>query len=283
MSEVVVRRASLKDVAAMVRVANQAFLEQARWADEFGAGLVWHFREYPDWQFVAEVEGEVVGLLVGRVGEGKALISWIAVHPAHWGKGIGGRLLETIEEKAKKGGFSTVELGTPFAREFYEKYGYKCIGTRRRMVLDMAQRAIDRPEGLLLRPIRMEDLPDLLDFVREETEYLLLLEKFFEAIRREPEMALLAEREGRLEGAVVGKTAERVWELVIVSYLFAKSREEILFLLRGLAYLCSCQGRRWVGVELPFPYVSEADLEVLGFEEAKLPTFWTFFSMRKEL
>lgn len=279
-----VRRATSRDVAGMVRVANQAFLEQARWSDRIGAGVVEHMRKHPDWQFVAEADGEVVGFLVGRPGGEAAHIMWIAVRPDHWGRGIGGRLLAAIEERAREAGLSAVELGTPFARPFYEKYGYKCVRTHRRMVLDLAQRKVERPRGLALRPIGLDDLPGLLgSLFGDEGECLDFLSKFFEAMGEDPDKALLGLRGEAPAGVVVGRAAERNWELTVVSYLFAVGREEALDLLRGLAHLCSCQGRRWLGVELPLSHLSEGDLSALGFEDAKLPTFWTSYRMRKEL
>jgi len=280
--EVTIRHALPKDIAAIVRVANCAFLEEARWPWLFGVGLVEHLRNFPDWQFVAEVDGRIVGFLVGKPGEDRAFISWIAVHPAHWRKGIGGKLLKAIEEKANKAGLRIVELGTPFARKFYEKYGYKCVNIQKKLVLNLSQRNVDKPQKISLKNLSLDDLPRLLKFFGEEKEYLDTASKFFSSLADDPHLSLLGERRNEIVGVAIATTARLTPELVVISKIFAKDFDYMLSMLNGLEYVCSCYGKRWLGVSLPIPHVDEEKLLSLGWEDAKMPNFWTLYWMRKE-
>ncbi|MFA4015463.1 MAG: hypothetical protein RUDDFDWM_000546 [Candidatus Fervidibacterota bacterium] len=280
--EVTIRHALPKDIAAIVRVANCAFLEEARLPWLFGVGLVEHLRNFPDWQFVAEVDGRIVGFLVGKPGEDRAFISWIAVHPAHWRKGIGGKLLKAIEEKANKAGLRIVELGTPFARKFYEKYGYKCVNIQKKLVLNLSQRNVDKPQKISLKNLSLDDLPRLLKFFGEEKEYLDTASKFFSSLADDPHLSLLGERRNEIVGVAIATTARLTPELVVISKIFAKDFDYMLSMLNGLEYVCSCYGKRWLGVSLPIPHVDEEKLLSLGWEDAKMPNFWTLYWMRKE-
>jgi len=279
---VTVRQAQPKDITAIVRVANCAFLEEARLPWHFGVGLVEHLRNFPDWQFVAEIGDKIVGFIVGKPGTDRVFISWIAVHPAYWGKGIGGKLLKTIEEKANKAGFRVVELGTPFARKFYEKYGYKCISVQRKLVFNLSQRSIDKPQGISLKNLSLDELPKLLEFFGEEKEYLDIASKFFSSLADDPHLSLLGERQNKIVGVAIANTARQTPEIVVISKIYSKNLGDMLLMLEGLKYVCSCYGKRWLGVSLPIPHLDEEKLLSLGWEEAKLPNFWTSYTMRKE-
>jgi len=65
--------------------------------------------------------GTLVGAYVGRM----------YVAPEHQGKGLGGRILEALEARARAGGVGTVDLAasTP-ARRFYERRGYRLVAER---------------------------------------------------------------------------------------------------------------------------------------------------------
>ncbi|MCX7778562.1 MAG: GNAT family N-acetyltransferase, partial [Armatimonadetes bacterium] len=94
-----------------------------------GKAFVQWMQRHRHCMFLAETEdGEAVGFLIGRCDGDKARIGWIAVHQTHWGRGVGGMLLSAIEQCAIERGIKVVETGTPFARTFYEKYGYECVG-----------------------------------------------------------------------------------------------------------------------------------------------------------
>jgi predicted N-acetyltransferase YhbS len=53
--------------------------------------------------FVAEKNGEVVGVLVLAGTDAGMLLDNVAVHPAHQAKGLGRRLIELAESEARAG------------------------------------------------------------------------------------------------------------------------------------------------------------------------------------
>jgi len=62
--------------------------------------------------FVAELDGEIIGLLVLVQTESGTLLDNIAVHPTHQGKGLGRRLLALAESEARARGALQLDLYT---------------------------------------------------------------------------------------------------------------------------------------------------------------------------
>ncbi len=50
---------------------------------------------------VAEANGRIVGLAVGRTGYGVSNLSWIAVDPKVQGRGVGRRLMDAVIERSR--------------------------------------------------------------------------------------------------------------------------------------------------------------------------------------
>ena len=80
--------------------------------------------------FVAEFEGEVVGMgTLKRVSDNTAEVKRMRVSPEHQGQGLGTRLLELVENKAKELGYKELILDTSdrqkAAIHIYKKHGYK--------------------------------------------------------------------------------------------------------------------------------------------------------------
>lgn len=85
--------------------------------------------------FVALQNGEVVGFITLFVAEGRLNIGWLGVKRGSHRQGIGGRLLEAAEERARDMGLTelaTYTLGDgvdypPYeqTRAFYEKQGFR--------------------------------------------------------------------------------------------------------------------------------------------------------------
>ena len=78
---------------------------------------------------VAEVNGIVIGYVVGFMAEGRiGRIFSLAVHPAYQSRGIGGALLKEIigvfSRINASGVILEVRLGNTRARRFYEKHGF---------------------------------------------------------------------------------------------------------------------------------------------------------------
>lgn len=77
---------------------------------------------------VAELDGEIAGVLVLSVRDGGFLLDNVAVAPSHHGKGVGRALLERAETEARRQGVSSIYLYTHEKmtenRALYAKIGY---------------------------------------------------------------------------------------------------------------------------------------------------------------
>jgi ribosomal protein S18 acetylase RimI-like enzyme len=78
--------------------------------------------------FVAEENGEIVGVLVLIQTESGMLLDNVAVHPEHQGKGLGRRLLELAESETRNQGYAYLDLYTHECMteniEMYKRIGY---------------------------------------------------------------------------------------------------------------------------------------------------------------
>lgn len=278
-----IRRMRPQDVVEVVRIANQAFLETARLTRRLGYGFAKYMLEGGELLFVAETEGgKVVGFVFGRREEDSAVIGWIAVHPEYQGRGIGGLLLKAVEDKARRTGLKTVITGTPFARSFYEKYGYECYRVERALLLELIGRTVKPPRDLDVRPLLLDDLPALASFMGDE-EYLRFLMTYFSVYDSDPDMCLIGFRGKDVAGAVVGKRNEVYPDLVTLEELVVKDESHAYDMLDALTYAVSVKGYRWVGVRLPVRGLDEEELLRKGWKDAKLPSFWTRYHIRKHL
>jgi len=279
-----IRPMELGDIVSVIRIANQSFLETARLTRLMGQRFAQYMREWPDWLFVAEAfDGRVLGFIFGRrEGEAYAAVQWIAVHPEFQGMGIGGMLLKAIEEKARSLGLKAILTGTPFALRFYEKYGFKCTGIRRRLILDLVGRKVEPPEALEGRPIALEGLKAFIPLMDRE-EYLRFLSAYFSIYESDPERASAVFVDGRIVGILIARRNDVYPDLVTLAYIFVKEPAYAYRMLKLLAYMASRGGYRWIGLELPIPYVEEGELLKEGWKDAQLPSFWTGYQLRKEL
>jgi putative acetyltransferase len=77
-------------------------------------------------RFVAEEDGEIIGF--SDYNKTTNELSGLYLKPEYARKGIGTKLLEKIEEDARKEGLEELWCkSTVTAKEFYEKHGYKII------------------------------------------------------------------------------------------------------------------------------------------------------------
>ena len=97
--------------------------------DDSREGIARYLKRNPDTCFVAEEEGEILGvILTGHDGR-RGYIYHTAVHPAHRRRGIGAELVEVAMEALKRNGISKVAL-VAFARNeagnaFWERMGFE--------------------------------------------------------------------------------------------------------------------------------------------------------------
>ncbi|MDP9353160.1 MAG: GNAT family N-acetyltransferase [Chloroflexota bacterium] len=91
---------------------------------------------------VADDEGEVVGMALGMQGLagdgtgppvlGLCFVSMVFVAPDHWGKGLGGSILDAVLSEARSRGYARAELWTHAdnlrAQRLYEGRGFRRSG-----------------------------------------------------------------------------------------------------------------------------------------------------------
>jgi ribosomal-protein-alanine N-acetyltransferase len=95
---------------------------------------------------VAEVDGRVIGMVVGWMLIDEMHIATIATHPDYRRQGIGSKLLlytllKSIDEGAKSS-FLEVRESNLAAQEMYLKFGYERMGRRKRYYRDNDEDAI---------------------------------------------------------------------------------------------------------------------------------------------
>ena len=132
MHEICVRNAAQTDLPRIIRVWKRNIKTANTPADI--ADLFHSFKEYFFTAVFVEVSGEVsktkvIGFVGGVIRMRHGHISGIAVDEEYRKKGIGGRLLNTVEKEFLAEGFDKVTLevqkSNTNAIRFYEKQGYK--------------------------------------------------------------------------------------------------------------------------------------------------------------
>ena len=113
------------DIPEVVRVANQSFFEWARYTEIIGPKIVERYLKFPEWQFVAEKDKKIIGFVINELTGKNLHLCLIAILPDYYGRKIGGNLLKKVEKEATKKGIKKIFLDTPFAKNFYLKYGFK--------------------------------------------------------------------------------------------------------------------------------------------------------------
>ncbi|HVX47447.1 MAG TPA: GNAT family N-acetyltransferase [Mycobacteriales bacterium] len=90
-----------------------------------------YFPTYQELMLVAELDGEIVGAILGYgpeegpVGQFSVLVKGLGVSEQQRGRGLGRLLLEELETRAAAMGAVEVHLGAvPSARAFYTRLGY---------------------------------------------------------------------------------------------------------------------------------------------------------------
>lgn len=86
-----------------------------------------------DLEIIMYDQQEIIGGIIGRSLWGTLEIKRLAVHPDYRHKGIGSKLIAAAEEEAKKRkcGYLSLNTFSYQAPEFYEKMGFKKIGTEK--------------------------------------------------------------------------------------------------------------------------------------------------------
>ena len=114
----------------VVRLAFGTFRGLADPAEAFGDAdrVRTRFRAAPDCAWVAEVDGEVVGAVFATRWGSFGYFGPLAVHPDHWDRGIGKRLLEPVLDAFERWGVRQAGLFTfassPKHLGLYQSYGF---------------------------------------------------------------------------------------------------------------------------------------------------------------
>lgn len=279
-SEVIIREIKIEDVADIIRVANQAFLEDARRPSVSGRTLVNCLSRFPKLQLLAEVDGEVVGFILGSIENDKGKIALLAVSPKHWRKGIGRRLVKSLEDRIRKAGGREVVLGTPFARGFYEKLGYKCHNIEFKLIRELPYSTISRMDSDL-SPILFNDLKTIVKKL-DHDEALKFLGAYFSAFEAKGGKAYKLMGDNGVQGVVV--IAKNKWnsELLEITYAYPSEGEVMIRLAENVVVEASKMGYRWVGLRTYSKELADTLIR-RGWKEAHMAEFWTMYLMRKEL
>jgi ribosomal-protein-alanine N-acetyltransferase len=129
---VAIQEASIKHLDKLYEIETECFQEEAFTKEQIAHLLT----DYNSVSFVAKVNGEIVGFIVGRAYTNRkpavGRVLTIDVSPEHRRKGIGLKLLREVERVFRN---ETVEVCYLEAREdniaalnLYQKHGYKTVG-----------------------------------------------------------------------------------------------------------------------------------------------------------
>ena len=147
--------------AAEVREVAERDFGRAQELDEeyvgIGAANFGKWRsEQPGWLRGAYVNGELVGMCLGREKEpGSVVLQTIGVMFDHWRKGIGSRLLRDLEEILVADGMVKIGLGSAPdlpTESFYRKNGYRATHVLLRVGADQEQ-----PAASSLAPVEVRE------------------------------------------------------------------------------------------------------------------------------
>ena len=147
-SEVVIRRGGPEDVEPAVAVwlaANAARRHGLSPRPDQEARARGHVRKEDALLLVADAAGHMVGMALGMQGRsddgagppvrGLCHVSMVFVAPDHWGRGLGGRLVDALLAEARTRGYDRAQLWThadnPRARRLYESRGFKHSGRQK--------------------------------------------------------------------------------------------------------------------------------------------------------
>jgi len=97
--------------------------------------------EQPDLFLVAEMDGQVIGAVMGGYDGHRGSINYLAVAPEHQGTGVGRALVERVEDLLRQRGCPKinlqVRLGNGDVGDFYRALGYEPF-----QVIDFGKRLI---------------------------------------------------------------------------------------------------------------------------------------------
>ena len=278
----VVRNLSLADVLPLVRIGNQAFLEHARLPGH-GVQAVRYISEHPAWQWGALEGGPLAAFLLTepRPERKHVALRLVAVDPAVKGRGLGSLLLGTLEAHSSKEGYPALSVGTPFARGFYERNGFRLTKTSLKMIREIACRPVPRGTGpSAARPLDFEAAADLLPRLADDAQRRAFLNAFLANVRREQPLMLVVPGADGPRGVAVGRTPESCRDFAEAVFLHAFDGE-IAPVIGAFEGAASLLGLRYVGLEVPED--RERSMQELGYSRSEHDFYWTMCALEKRL
>lgn len=126
-----IREMQAADVPQIVAIESASFSDP--WTEEM---FLDGFKIPFCYSFVYEIEGEVVGYIIGSLLFDEAEVFNVATKPSLRGKGIGKALMDAFEKEMValegKKCFLEVRVSNMPARSLYEKRGYRQIAVRKK-------------------------------------------------------------------------------------------------------------------------------------------------------
>lgn len=278
------RKVELDDLPQIIRIANQAFVEMGRLPARFAKRALEHIKNYPEWQFIAARNERVLGFIFGspQCGEEVVMpINWIATDPALQGRRIGGKLLQAYERHCRKLGCQRIYIRTPFAEQFYKKYGYRPIGASYRVIKELMGKSIPDPGTKNYRILELEDIPVVLSSL-QQSEHFPFLESFFSVYEGEPDKAFLCIRRDTLRWVLICRSDPYEFDLIHTLFVHTRCRSDLEELLSVFEHRCSKKGKRWAGF-VPRTDEDKQLAEKRGWQESHLPSFWVMYKLEKIL
>ncbi|GAB7389327.1 hypothetical protein BSNK01_31650 [Bacillaceae bacterium] len=123
----IIRPFRLSDYAAITNIWKETNLEktETETLDALAKQLAWD----SELVMVAEVDGEVVGVIVGTIDGNRAYFYRLAVYPEYQGRGIGRKLVQALEQRFKEKGATIVYIMVNQDNQkvipFYNSLGYE--------------------------------------------------------------------------------------------------------------------------------------------------------------
>jgi len=284
------RPAVVTDIPAMVHLAMRTFIEGARHPAVAMRLFADSFRNHSGWQWVAVAEGRVVGFAACKYNTTakKAGIFLIGVDPSVKGGGIGGKLLACFEEKCRETKVPLIRIGTPYAKTFYEKYGYICAETAEKYLLDL----LGKPEPDLgsakLEPLTLSDIDALLPLIQAERQ-LEFLSRFYGQIGLGSAYKLLEAGTPRLVFGLGTKSQDSleipsaIPELMALDFYYFLGKEDDTLLLNASIKAAMLAGARRFGLEPGSRCSLKENLLAAGFTLSAHPAYWTMYDMEKRI
>jgi [ribosomal protein S18]-alanine N-acetyltransferase len=165
-----IRKMTLEDVAAVVDLDQRSF--SLPWPER---SFRFELTDNPASRcWVAELDGNIIGMIVVWLIVDEAHVATIATHPDFRRKGIAKRLLshalQKLMDQGARSSFLEVRESNIVAQEMYRKFGYEETGRRRRYYKDNDEDAIlMNLDSLNVERLFFDEHPSLVD-QEEENE-----------------------------------------------------------------------------------------------------------------